>query len=162
MKTIILSLALAAVCFTARAGKNSLQYVITKGDTLICANLRFGVANTKCKLTTGEKMVIPNEDIVVIGKKSSYKERKPVYLDNTLTGKDALMELIDCDHNMRIFKYEYFNNSTDRLDVIISVYKDGKCINTLKNVDIGQVYDFIDHYTDKDYELANTGNPGSE
>jgi hypothetical protein len=53
MKTIIISLALAAICFAAQAGKNSLKYVITKSDTLICAKLRFGFVNTKCKLNTG-------------------------------------------------------------------------------------------------------------
>ncbi|MBN1414746.1 MAG: hypothetical protein JW973_06575 [Bacteroidales bacterium] len=163
MKTIIMSLALAAVLsFTAQAGKNGLNYVITKSDTLICANLRFGFANTKCKLNTGEKKVIPNEEIVTIGKNSSIKERKPVYLDNAVTGQDALMELIDCDKNIRIFKYEYFNNSADRLDVIISFYEDGKCINTLTNADIGQVYDFVDHYTDNENELFLTNSPRSE
>jgi hypothetical protein len=70
MKTIIMSLVLAAVCFAAQAGKNSLKYVITKSDTLICTNLRLGFVNTRCRLTTGEKMVIPYEDIIVMGKNS--------------------------------------------------------------------------------------------
>jgi hypothetical protein len=154
MKTIIISLALAAVCFAAHAGKKGLKYVITKSDTLICANLRFGFVNAKCRLNTGEKMVIPYEDVVVISKNSRIKERMPVILNNTVTGEDALMEFIDCKNHIKIFKHLLSNNLTNEQDVIISFYKDGKCLNTLTNPDIGQVYDFVDQYPDQDSELA--------
>ncbi|MBN1414752.1 MAG: hypothetical protein JW973_06605 [Bacteroidales bacterium] len=162
MKTIIMSLVLAAVCFTAQAGKNSLKYVITKSDTLICASLRFGFVNTKCRLNTGEKMVIPYEDIVVISKNSRVKERKPVVVNNMLSDKSALMELVDYKNHIRIFKYEQVNNSTEKKDVIISFYKDGNCINTQTNPDIGQIYDFVDHYTDNDNKLVGIDSSGSE
>jgi hypothetical protein len=85
-----------------------------------------------------------------------------VYLNNTLTGKDALMELIDCENHIKIFKYECSSNYTEEQDVVISFYKNGKCINTLTNPDIGQIYDFMDHYPDNGNELVHTNSSGSD
>jgi len=62
MKTIILSLAIAAICFTAHAEKNRWQYfntVMTDNDTLICKNIRSGYLNTRCILPSGEKKKFP-------------------------------------------------------------------------------------------------------
>ena len=49
MKTILISFVIAAVCFTAHAGKNKWQYVITDNDTLICKNIRLGYVNNNAK-----------------------------------------------------------------------------------------------------------------
>jgi len=154
MKTIILSLAVAAICFSAHTEKKCWQYVITDNDTLICKNIRSGCANTRCILLTGEKRIISNKDINIIGKgavsknKSAYlMEKKPVYVNNKFTGKNALMELVDVENGIRIYKYQYFNSHTETVDLVVSFYKGDKLINTQTNPDIRQVYGFADQYT---------------
>jgi hypothetical protein len=107
-------------------------------------------------------MAIPYEDIMILGKNNRIKERKPVYLNNTLTDKDELMELIDYKNHIKMFRYECYNNSTKEQDVIISFYKDDKCLNTLTNPDSRQVYDFVYQYTDNDNELLVADDPDSE
>jgi hypothetical protein len=155
MKTIILSLAIAAICFTAHAEKNRWQYVITDNDTLICKNIRSGYLNTRCILLSGEKKIISNKNINVIGKsavkgESAYlMERKPVYLNNKSTGKNALMELVDIQNGVRIYKYEHFNVYTESTDLVISFYKGDKLINAQTNPNVWQIYDFVNQYTCK-------------
>ncbi len=154
MKTIILSLAIAAICFTAHAEKNRWQYVITDNDTLICKNIRSGYLNTRCILLSGEKKKISNDDINIIiettkGKMVCLMERKPVYLNNKFTGKNALMELVDVENSVRIYKYEYFNIATESTNLVISFYKGDKLINTQTNPNVWQIYDFVNQYTCK-------------
>ena len=155
MKTILISFLIAAVCFTAKAGKYSFQYVITDNDTLVCKNIKLGYAKTKCILLSGEKKIISNEDINVIskttinGKMVYFMEKKPVYVNNKFTGKNALMELVDVQNGVRIYKYQYFNSYTESEDIVVSFYKGDKLINTQTNPNILQVYEFIDQYTCK-------------
>jgi hypothetical protein len=152
MKTILISFVVAAVCFTAQAGKKSYQYVITDNDTLICKNIRIGYVNTKCVLFSGEKKTISNEDINVISKTTNkgkmvyFIEKKPVYLNNESTGKNALMELVDVQKGVRIYKYLYVNDYTESVDIVVSFYKGDKLINTQTNPNILQVNKFIDQY----------------
>lgn len=152
MKTILVSFVIAAVCFTANAEKSKFQYVITDNDTLICSRFRVGYANTKCVLLSGEKKIIANADINLIGKPAVKRnstwlmEKKPVYLDNKSTGQYALMELLDVQNGIKIFKYEYFNKKTQSLDLIFSFYKQGKLINTQTNPEVAQIEGFVCQY----------------
>jgi hypothetical protein len=162
MKTILISFVIATVCFTAHAGKNRWQYVITGNDTLICKNIRLGYVNTRCILLSGEKKKISNKDINVICK-SNVKgimvflmERKPVYLNNKFTGKNALMELIDVQKGVKIYKYEYFNSYTESMDLVVSFYKGDRLITTQTNPNILQVYKFIDQYTNGNQEFLTS------
>lgn len=155
MKTIVVSFVIAAVCLTAMAGKNSYQYVITDSDTLICKNIRPGFINTKCILPSGEKKIISNEDINVISKTTArgkmvyYIEKKPVYLDNEYTGMNALMELVDVQNGLSVYKYEYYNSNAESVDLVVSFYKKDKLINTQTNPTIWKVNDFANQYANK-------------
>lgn len=156
MKTILILIVFAAVCFTAKAEKNRFQYVITDNDTLICKNIRIGHVNTKCVMRSGEKKTIPNDNINVIGKSAvkgkvaAYRmEKKPVYLNNEFTGKHALMELVDVQNGVRIYKYFYFNSDAESVDLVVSFYKGNKLINTKINPNVRQVNDFAYQYTCK-------------
>ena len=155
MKTILISFVIAAVCFTAQAGKNRWQYVVTDNDTLLCKNIRLGYVNTKCILQSGEKKKISNKDINVIVKCNTKGimvlliEKKPVYLNNKFTGKYALMERIAVYNGLWIYKYEYFNSYTESTDLVVSFYKGDKFINTQTNPNVRQINDFVNQYTCK-------------
>ena len=156
MRTIIISLAIAAAGLTAQAGKNSLQYVVTDNDTIICKNIKYGFVNTKCVLHSGEKKIIKSDEINVLSKDGQIKERKPVYLNNKYSGKEAMMELIDCQDGVRVYKFERYNNLYESMDVVISFYKNDKYIHSQTNPDIEQVYDFIDQYTKENNEFLTS------
>lgn len=153
MKTIILSFVIVAVCFSAKAGKNSYHYIFTDNDTLFCKNVRIGYVKTKCVLLSGEKKVLSNEEINIVckisnkGKTVYILEKKPVFLNNQFTGSYALMELVDVHSNIRIFKYEYFNNQNESMDAIFSYYNRHWLLNTQTNPSLAELYEIIDNKT---------------
>jgi len=119
MKTIIISLAIVALCFAAHAGNNSLKYIITDNDTLICKNLKRGFVYTKYIFHSGGKSVISKKEINRV-----------------------------CKNEIKDYKCDFFRTNRGQVNILISFYKNSEWINSIYCNNIGEMYAYIDQYSE--------------
>lgn len=143
MKTLIVLLAFATASISVSAQKSYLNYVITKSDTVYFKKLNAGVYNMKGTSVSGEKLIIPNQEVLAYFNLGKRMEKLPLYLDNKNTGKFVMMELVYFIHKIKIFKYEYFNTFRYCTDAVFCFYYGNQCIQTQINPNLEQIKKII-------------------
>lgn len=146
MKTILIMVVMTIISFSTKAQMEKFNNVITKTDTIFCKNIKVGVFNTRCTHANGAITKIANRDIVRYYLNGRLIQRLPVYLNNKKSKRTDMMELVEFRNGVGVYKDEVFNGTVGCLDAIFYFYVNGECVNTLKNPQRCQIYDFLAIY----------------
>jgi hypothetical protein len=156
MKTLLILISLLISSFFLHAQSDNLRYVITNTDTLYFKHFKMRAFNTKGKLNSGEKVKIPNHQIIAYSKNGHVMKKLPVFMDGKKTECFAMMELVGYANGLSIYKYIYHNGSNDSENAIFNYYQNETCVNTQKNPNLNEIKDFVLNYNANAMQLITS------
>ncbi len=143
MKTLFIVFALTILSIVGYGQKNHVNYVLTDTDTLICKNMSVRTNMIKCVLLNGEKVMVPNKNIVAYSYKGKTMKKLPVYINGERTDALEMMEFIANYNRVKVYKYTYYNELSETQDAAFNFYHNQNCITSQTNLNKTQIKDFL-------------------
>jgi hypothetical protein len=116
MKKILISFIFTFMVISLFAERNdTLNYIVTKNDTLSCKEITVGRGVTTCCQQNDVKIKLSDDDIISYSLDGRIYEKKPLIIDQIKSKKTCWMELLKCKCDMKVFKYRHYDYQTNKM-----------------------------------------------